>query len=50
MSRITQFEWLPLSIIDGTLCRPAAGPVPSEDAVVLAPFNDEPSVARTRHH
>jgi hypothetical protein len=25
-------------------------PVPNEDAGVLASFNDEPSVALTRHH
>jgi hypothetical protein len=50
MSRITQFEWLPLDVIDGLLCRPAAPPVPSKDAIVLASVNDEPSVALTRHH
>jgi hypothetical protein len=25
-------------------------PVPHEDAVVLAPVNDKPAVALTRHH
>jgi hypothetical protein len=44
LSRSTQFEWLPLDVIDGLLYRPAARPVPSEDAILLASVNDKPSV------
>src|SRR5262245_11322844 len=50
ISRSTHFARLAGGVNDGAMMSRPPRPLPREDAVVLAPVNDEPAVALTRHH